>query len=729
MPEDGISSIDVDGPTVGGPSGASLQVDSDRTIIASLARMLRPRSIAIAGASPDSATMGGAVLANCERFGFTGPIHLISPTRNEINGRPCLRSCDDLPEGVDAVVLNVPRAAILPAVEACIRRGAGGVIVFASGFAEAGDDGRHEQAEIARLCREAGMALLGPNCLGFINYADNVALTFEPVHPAAQQRSRTIAVIAQSGATASGMRAAMQGRGIDVSLSAATGNEAVINAGNLIDFIVTERSASAIALYAEQIRDPAAFLATARRARKAGIPVVLLHPGRSRRGQEAAQSHTGAMVGDHALMRSAVENEGVVLVSTMDELLDTVAILHRFPQPPQGRLAIVTNSGAIRGMSFDFAEDIALDLAEISNVTRARIAAALPTGMEVDNPLDVGTTGFVSGAIFGTSTAAMLADPAVGGVLLALTGGAPPQQRAKAEAVIPEAVGATKPVAMAVTGDEAPLDPEFVAAMRNSETPLFRSPERAMRAFAAVARYADAIAAVDDRTPAASGIPGWDEAGVKPEYAGKDFLRRIGVRVPDGELAETVEQGLEIARRIGFPVVLKAQAAALSHKSDGGGVILNIPDEDALRSGWSQLMVNVGSTRLDGVLVEQMSTPGLEMIVGARNHPEWGPSVLVGLGGVLTEALDATILLPADISRTRAVEHIRKMRGARLLGAFRGRPPRDVAAVADVVVRLGAAMRAGLAIDEIDINPLMVHAEGEGAVALDALVVVGSHQP
>lgn len=247
-----------------------------------------------------------------------------------------------------------------------------------------------------------------------------------------------------------------------------------------------------------------------------------------------------------------------------------------------------------------------------------------------------------------------------------------------------------------------------------------------MRAFAAVARYAAALHNVSDRTPVATGLTGWDAPGVKPEYVGKDFLRSIGVQVPAGGLATTLDDALAIAARIGFPVVLKAQAVALSHKSDAGGVILNLRDEAALRDGWTTLIANVGAVMLDGVLVEQMSAPGLELVVGARNHPEWGPSVLVGLGGVLIEALDAAELLPADISHARAVERILGLRGAKMLGEFRGRPARDVNAVADVVVKVGAAMRAGLAIEEIDINPLMVLAQGEGAVALDALIVTGA---
>ncbi len=699
---------------------------ADAPLRSGLSRLLRPRSIAIAGASPDPASMGGAVLANCDRFGFAGPIHLISPTRDSIGERPCIKSADDLPEGVDAVVLNVPRAAILPSVEACARRKVGGVVVFAAGFAEAGEEGRREQEQVAAICRDAGMALLGPNCLGFINYVDGVALTFEAAQPRVLTASRRVAVIAQSGATAAGIRAAMLGRGIEVAFSLATGNEAVTGASDLIDTLLDGAELSAVALYSEQISDPRAFLAVARKARAAGVPIVMLHPGRSLRGREAAASHTGSMVGDYALMKSAVENEGVVAVDTMDEMLDAVALLHRYPAPPSGRLGIVTNSGAIRGMGCDFAEDIGLELAEFSSETTAALQALIPAGMEVDNPLDVGTSGFMSGEIYATTTSAMLANPAVGAVLLSLTSGAPPQQRSKSDAVVPVALAEAKPVAMAITGDEGPLDPEFMRAMRDSATPLFRSTERAMRAFAICERYAEALAAIDQRTPAATGLTSFAEAGVKPEYVGKRFLRELGLRVPAGDLAVTLDDAKSIAARIGYPVVLKAQAVQLSHKSDAGGVALNLKDEAALAAAWDAMSARLAGEQLDGILVEQMSTPGLEMILGARDHPEWGPSVLVGLGGVLTEALDATVLLPADITRDRAEARIRTLRGSKLFGDFRGRPPRDIAAVADAVVRLGAAMRAGLGILEIDINPLMVLAEGEGAIALDALLVTGA---
>lgn len=686
-------------------------------------RLLQPASVAIAGASPDPKTPGGAILANCERFGFSGPIHLISPTRNEIAGRPCIASAGDLPEGVDAVVLNIPKNAIIDAARQCAERSVGGVIVFAAGFAEAGEDGVQLQHELARICKNADMAMLGPNCMGYVNYIDGMALSFEPLQPALSGDRRTVAVIAQSGAVCSAIRGAMQGRGVAVSVAVATGNEAVSRTSDIIDFLVSTRATDAIAIYAEQIRDPESFLIAAARARVAGIPIILFHTGRSKRGREAAQSHTGSMVGDHALMRCAVEREAVIVVGTFDELLDAAALLHRYPAPAAGKLAVVTNSGAVRGMSYDFAEDAGLDLAPMTAGTRDRIAKLLPEGMEIENPLDIGTTGYVDATIFRTTSEAMLDDEAVGGVLLSVTGGAPPQQRGKAEAIAPLAKTASKPIAMAVIGDGSPLDSEFVASMQDSETPLYRSPERAMQAFAAASRYSRALSAAECRTPIATDIAPFTRPGVKPEYVGKKLLRSIGIGTPDGELAKDYETARKIARDIGYPVVIKAQATALSHKSDVGGVILSIADDAALVQAWDRLMVNVGNVELDGVLVERMSAPGLEMIVGASRDPDWGATVLVGLGGVLTEALDATALLPADISHDMAVQRIRGLRGAKLLDTFRGRPARDVDAVADVVVKLGSAIRASAGITELEINPLVVLAAGEGAIALDALMV------
>lgn len=711
---------------------AAIARRADRRVgTAAIERLLKPRSIAIVGAAPEPHSIGGGVLHNLEAFGYAGDLHLVSRSRDEIRGRPCVRSIDDLPYGIDVVVLIVPQAAVRQSIEACTARGVGGVVVYTSGFAEAGEDGRREQDAIADLCRASGITLLGPNCMGYTNYVDGIPLTFEPVEKRAAGTTRRVAILAQSGATAANIRFAMHARELPVSYVIATGNEAVESAEDFLEYLVEDDDNAVIALYVEQIRNPAKFLEVARYARARGKPIVMLHPGSSEKGKESAQSHTGALAGDYLAMQTAVRNEAIALVETTEELFDVTAILSRFPTPKPGKAAIVTNSGAIRGISFDFCEKVGLPLADLAPATKEALCALLPSYVPADNPLDIGTTGFAQPSIFGTSTAAMLQDPDVGMVLLSHAGGSPAQQVAKADHILPVAATAPKPVLVNIIGDEYPLDDRFMSAIRGSGLPFFRSPERALRAMAAVSSYAEALAAVDDRAPTdgrSLRLPG---RGAIAEHEGKRLLAEIGIRTPKGTLAGTPDEAVAAAERIGYPVVIKAQAAALAHKSDAGGVIVGLSDENALRQGWQRLLANVERAKpdlaLDGVLIEEMAPQGLEMVVGARRDPQWGPVVLVGLGGVWIEALKDVKLLPADISRERAIARIRELKAASLLGRFRGSEPRDVEAVADVVVRLGAIMRATPELSEVDLNPLVVYGKGQGVIALDALFVAEGH--
>lgn len=695
---------------------------------ANVARLLKPRSIAIVGAQPERTSIGGGVLGNLEDFGYEGEIHLVSRSKDEIRGRPCVKTIGDLPKGIDVAVLIVPQVAIMDSVRACIEREIAAVVVYTSGFAEAGEEGRRQQEELSAICRENGIALLGPNCMGYTNYVDGIPLTFEPVEVAGvKEGSKRVAIIAQSGATAANMRFAMHARAIDVSYVIATGNEATLGAEHFVDFLLDDEQNAVIGVYVEQIRTPGLFIAAARKARSKRVPIVLLHPGSSERGRAAAQSHTGALAGDHAVMQTILRNEAVALVDTMDELFDVLAILARFPTPPAGGAGIVTNSGAIRGLCFDFAEKVGLELAQLSPEIKAEMETLVPPYVHVDNPFDIGTTGFANPAIYGTSVEVLLKQQDIGLTLLSYAGGSPKMQLAKSDAIIPVYKRADKPVILNIIGDDYPLDEQFMKDVRESGIPFFRSPERAMRAMAAVASYADALAALKQSAPAPTVSVRVEGSGVIPEYAGKKVLADLGLRVPRGAMAGNVEEAARIASGIGYPVVIKAQAAALAHKSDVGGVIINIADEQALRAAWEKLHTQVMAAKpgllLDGVLVEEMAKPGLEMVVGARRDPQWGPVVLVGLGGVWIEALADARLLPATASRSQVLAELRKLKAAKLLGPFRGQAARDVEAVADAVVRLGTLMLSDPAIAEVDINPLIVGAEGEGAIALDALFV------
>ena len=690
-------------------------------------RLLRPRSLAIVGASPEPFSLGGNVLDNVERFGFAGDLHLVSRTRSEIKGRPCVATIDDLPQGIDAVVLVIPVPAVKEAIAACARRGVGGVVVFASGFGELGGEGERAQSEMTGIARDAGIALLGPNCLGAVNFVDQVPLTFEPIQPA-KPSGPGVCAIAQSGAMAGNIRMALASRGVPVAYTFSTGNEAVLAAEDVIAGLLDDDGVQLFAVFVEQIRHPKRFLELAAQSRQRNKPIVLMHPGRSVRSREAAKSHTGALAGDYAVMKTFVEREGVVLVESLDELFDTSVLLARYPKPPSGGAAIMSNSGALRGFSLDFGEGIALPLPALAGATVATLKQVLPDFATIDNPLDITAQGMQNPSLFGDSVAALLDDPHIGAVLVAAMGGSPAQQMNKWKSLGPVMRTASKPVALAFLGDGAPLSPDCLADINDSGVPFFRSPDRAMRAMAHMLRYGRTLASSQSRSDLAVGEAIGIAAGPMAEHRGKAIFSIAGIAVPRGELARTVDDAVGIAKTIGYPLVLKAQAALLMHKSDVGGVAVGIADEATLRAAWGAMSASVAKAlpelTLDGILVETKAPPGgLELIAGARRDPAWGDVLMVGLGGIWAEALGDVRLMPADADVTRIAAELEQLRGARLLHGYRGAPARDVPALIDALMRIGALMRATPTLVEIDVNPLTVYAEGQGILALDALLV------
>ncbi|MEA2930667.1 MAG: hypothetical protein QOG38_3095 [Hyphomicrobiales bacterium] len=689
-----------------------------------LDRLIRPRSVAIVGVSPEPGHMGGSVLANLERCRFEGDIHIVSRSRPEFNGRKCVPSIDDLPHGVDAAVLVVPQTVVMDAIAACGRRGVGGAIVFASGFAEMGDGGRAEQEKLAAAARAANVAMLGPNCIGLCSFGVGAALTFEfNVERPPESGAPKIGMVAQSGAMAALMRMAFLAKGLGVTFYISTGNEADLTAEDFLGALIDDDETNVAAVFVEQIRRPQMFLEMANRARASGKPIVVMHPGHSQRARVSAQSHTGALAGDHAVTTALLRHAAVVVVDTLEELMDTVELLARFKPPAKGP-GIITNSGAVKGFALDFCDRIGLDVPRLGHATETALKASLPPFASIDNPVDV-TAQVLRDLTLWTSTAdALLADPAIGSLCIPMVVGSPKYAMDKVAALLPSIEKAGKPAVIAVLGDEAPVPGEFVTAWREKGVPVLRSPERALRALAHATSYGQALGfpAGEPFTVAAPRLP---RGGTLPEHEGKAYLAALGIAVPQGALARSAEEAKRIAARIGYPVALKAQAAALAHKSDAGGVALGITDTISLDAAWQRIYERIAAARpglaLDGVLVEAVAAPGLELIVGARRDPDWGPVVLVGLGGIWTEALGDVRLMPADLSRERVTAEIGGLKGARLLQGLRGAPPADLTAITEVVVRVGALMRARPEIAEIDINPLIAYPEG--VLALDALIV------
>ena len=695
----------------------------------------KPASIVIVGASSDARSFGGFVLGSLERFGYAGQIQLVSRSSAEINGRACVPSVEHLPEGIDLAVLAIPEGGVIDTLRLLGARKVRAAVLFASGYAEAGEEGQAKQQVLADVAREAGILLVGPNCMGFTNFADSVPVTFEPISPPPLVNQPGAGVVAQSGFMAANLRDALVGRGLPVRCMFSTGNEVSVGVEDVLAHYIADPQIRVIAAYVEQIRHPALFLQLAAKARAAGKPIVLLMPGRSARAREAAQSHTGALAGDHATATALLKREAVVVVESLDELFDVTAILLRHPQPSPGGVAFMTGSGALKNIALDFADDIGLALPALTADTTQRLVELLPGYAVAENPLDYTTIGVRQPGLIGEILEVMLADEPIGSLVLSIPVGPVMAQRDKAEHIVPALARTHKPAVLVLTGDAAPIEPFFLEAIRDSGVPFFRSADRALRALRCVAAYGEALqrATRADQTvmALALALPGVvPPSGVYAEYQGKTWLAQAGLAVPKGALAVSADEAVRIACEIGFPVVLKAQASELPHKSDVGGVIVGIPDETALREAWLRLHANVARHRpevqLDGGLVETMGPRGLELVVGAKRDADWGPVVLVGLGGIWIEALKDVRLIPADMAVEDIVVELGRLKAAVVLQGIRGETAVDVNAIARVVAQVGAQMRANPKITEIDINPLVAYPLGAAlpVLALDALVVV-----
>lgn len=698
--------------------------------LSGVTRLLRPRSVAIVGASAEPAAVGARVLANLDQLGYGGEVHLVSRRTREIGGRACVATIEELPEGIDAAVLVVPEAAVADAVASCIARGVGGAVVFAAGFAETGDEGRAKQDRIAAVAREGGLALNGPNCMGFTNFVDRVSFSFGAVETEVlMPGAGGAAIIAQSGAMMGNVASALGAKGVAVNYTISTGNEAVTSAEDFLTAIIDDEKTGIVVLFMEQIRRPARFLDLVEQARARGKPVLLMHPGSSERGRASARSHTGALAGDHAVMEAMLRHHGVVLADTMDELIDTAMLLARWPEGAESGAAIISNSGAVRGIALDFGERVSLDIPKLSPATEAALRPIVPSFVPVDNPLDLATAGMGQADIYGKTAGIMLADENVGCAILAMVPGTPQLQMAKGCSLVPLVAAEKKPVAFVMLGDEVKLVDEFTALIKESRIPFFRSPDRAMRAMAHVTAYGRRLRVLRDmRQASVAPVATIVGVGPLPEYRAKAVLAQAGIAVPDGALAPNLSAAQSIAARLGFPVAMKIQAAAITHKTELGGVALGVRSPEMVAEAWERLRVDTARARPDivpdGVLVEKMLARGLEMIVGAKRDPEWGPVLMVGLGGVWTEALADIRLMPAGLSAEEIAGEMRHLKAARLFAGLRGAPPVDVDAAASVAETLGALMLGNPQIEEIEINPLSVGSVGRGAVALDALIIL-----
>ncbi|MFF3451189.1 acetate--CoA ligase family protein [Streptomyces sp. NPDC002667] len=687
-----------------------------------LDRFFRPESVAVIGASDAEGRPNTGITRQligwAERVGAR--LHPVHPTRGEVFGLPCLPSVADLPEQVDLAVVLVGNP--LPVIEELAEAKVRFAVAFASGFAETGADGAAAQARLAAAVRGSGLRLLGPNTNlnAFENFRDDLD-------------GPAIALITQSGHQGRPVFA-MQQLGVRLSHWAPTGNEADLETADFISYFSERPEVGAIACYVEGLKDGRSFLLAADRAARRKVPVVAVKVGRTETGARTAASHTGKLTGADAVVDAAMRQFGVIRVDGLDELQDTAALLARARAPQAHGVVVYSISGGTGAHFADLASGAGLELPVLSDAKQAELHTWIPDYLNVANPVDNG--GHPVGDWRGRKIIdAILADPAVGVLICPITGPFPPMSDKLAQDLVDAAEQTDKLVCVvwgSPVGTEAAYRETLLGSSRVATFRTFANCITAVRAHLDHARFTSAYRSPFDeapRTPSPSFRKA--QALMRPgqqlsEHAAKQLLRAYGIRVPREQLVTSAAAAVRAASQVGYPVVMKASGAQIAHKTELGLVKIGLTSASQVRDAYRELtdIARYEGISLDGVLVCQMVERGVEMVVGVTHDQLFGPTVTVGLGGVLVEVLRDTAVRVPPFGDDQARAMLSELRGRALLDGVRGGPPVDVDALVEVVIRVQRmALELGDGISELDINPLMVLPRGQGAVALDALVM------
>lgn len=696
---------------------------------AGLAALLRPASIAILGASDDPTRIGGRPLAYMRARNFPGAIYPVNPKRARVQGLPAWPSLEEVPAAVEAAIIAVPKDAALEAVRGCVRKGVRGAIVFTAGFSETGAEGAALERALAAEARAGGLRILGPNCLGLFGAARGYFPIFSSSFENGWPLPGRVAIASQSGAFGTHLFALFRDRSVGTPKLVTTGNEADVSVSELIAAFASDPEIDVIAAYLEGVRDGAAFRSALEAARCARKPVVLLKVGRSPLGRAAAMSHTAALAGDDAVFDAVARAHGACRAQGAEDLVDVVQAATRRIYPVPNALGAVTISGGGGVLIVDAAEESGLAMPPMPEAAQAKLRALVPFCAPA-NPVDCTAQAFNDMRLVGAFTETMLAEggypSAIG--FFSQVGASPsvaPALRSQLRQIL-----ARFPDRLFILSILAP--PQVQRAYEDEGFLVFPDPSRAVRAIAAMGRFGEAFA----RRPSSPPVVPRPDLPRPPadEIEAKRVLRAIGIAAPEEVLCATAADAVDAARRLGFPVVLKAVSPDLMHKSDVGGVLVGLEDEEAVREGFTRIVASVAArapaARLRGVLAAPMVQAVAECAIGYARDPVFGPVAMVAMGGIFVEVLGDIALAPCPFGATEAEAMIRSLRGFRLLEGARGRPKADVGALAEALARLSAlAAAAPPGLRGLDVNPVAVLAQGCGILALDAALDIAEEGP
>jgi len=692
----------------------------------SLDALFAPKSVAIIGASSDQRRFGGRPIQYLLEAGFEGGIYPINPMRDEIQGLKAFKSINDVPGHVDLAMLAVGADVTQQTVEDCIARGVKAAICYGAGFAEVGGEGEIRQAKLVETARAGGLRLLGPNCMGALNARTKFYGTFASALEDGVPEAGRIAIASQSGGYGGYLLRHLFLRGLGVSQWVTTGNEADIDVGEALHWMAGQEDNDVLVAYIEGLRSRGSLVRALRRARENKKPVVVMKVGRTAEGSAAAASHTASLTGQDNVYDALFEEYGVYRARTTDELLDVSYALSRRSLPKGPRVGVISISGGIGVQIADFVSDAGLTMGQVPEATQDKLRALVPH-CSPRNPIDM--TGLVTTNhdIMEKTLDAVFEANAFDATLifLGITGAAPSMARPLQQAIAnAHARAPDQLVFVSVT-----CPPEMMREYEAKGMFAFEDPSRAVNALAALWRFHETF---DSDIAAPLALPAVEplelpEDGKLNEAAAKALLAEHGVRSPREAVAKDAAEAARLAANIGFPVAVKVVSPDILHKTEVGGVALRLADAAAVEAAVSRMTETIPQhlpdARIDGYLVSEMVTGGVECILGISQDEAFGPVVTFGLGGTLVELLKDTVCALAPVSVEQARAMIGKVRTAPLLTGYRGGPRHDIEALAQAISGLSilAAQHEGT-ITTIEVNPLVVRPDGGGVIALDAVI-------
>ena len=685
----------------------------------------RPRGIAVVGASREQGKVGHDVLQNLIKYEFQGGIYPINPKADEILGLKCYKSVSEVPGEVDLAVVVVPAKIVPMVIDDCGSKGVSGAIIISAGFKEVGREGAELERDVVERARKHGVRVIGPNCLGLIDTASSLNASFAAGMP----DRGSVAFISQSGAFGTAILdwALRERQGFSKFIS--VGNKADVDESDLLEAIGGDEETNVILAYLESVSDGRRFLEVTREVTRRK-PVVILKSGVTSAGAKAASSHTGALAGSDAAYTAAFAQVGVLRAHSVQELFDTATAFGLQGAIHGNRVAIVTNAGGPGIIATDAVENSGLTMAEFGRETLDQLSSALPPAANIYNPVDV--IGDAGADRYDTALKAVIADERVDGVLVMVTPQTSTRIAETAVLVCRRAAATDKPVLACFMGGERIS--EGFDTLNEGGVPNYPFPERAVMAMDAMRRHHEQSQRPVESPPrfaidtkpvaeviAAACRKGRYELG---ETEAREVMQAYGFRMPRSLPAATADAAVAAAENLGYPVVMKIASKDILHKSDVGGVKVGLEDEDEARRAFHAILESarqrVPDAIIDGVLVQEMAPSGKEVILGMNRDAQFGPMVMFGLGGIYVEILKDVSFRLAPMTRQDARAMIRQIRSFALLRGARGEKPSDLEAIVDGLLRLSQLVTDFPQIAELDINPLVVYPEGEGALALDA---------